>query len=205
MGAMRAPPSWLLPAIVAAVIVVAAVLQLRKPDPPSPERPRRSAPTEPEPERKPMVRTGAPTPEIQQEPRTVKESLPSAEKTIEEWRIVILRKDPRGWTEMQGMILREWSTYQEHVIRLAGTDENERVRAVNLRLLGSRKNAEFIPLFVERLEKDPSDFVQENCCWALGELAAKDHAALVRRFVTDDSTAVAAAAKEALRRMGAED
>lgn len=206
MGAMRAPPSWLLPAIVAAVIVVAAALQLRKPDPPPPARPERPAPAEkPTPERKPSVRTGTSAPEVTHEPRTVKEGPPSPEKTIEEWRIVILKKDPRAWTEMQALLLRDWSTYREPVARLAGTDENERVRAVNLRLLGSKKDPEFIPLFVERLEKDSSDFVQENCCWALGELAAKDHAPLVRRFVTDESKAVSMAAREALRKMGKED
>lgn len=200
---MRAPPSWLLPAVVAVVIVVAAISQLRRPEPTSHPRPARNdVNSQPPAERTPArTHVNASTPEKTSGPKATQQGPPSPEKTIEEWRTIILRRDRGSWDAMQTVLRRDWATYREHVIRLAGSDENDRVRAVNLRLLGAQKDPELIPFFAERLEKDPSDFAQENCCWALGELAAKDHADLVRRFVADESTSVAAAAREALRRM----
>lgn len=179
------------PLALGAAIVAAAVLSYRSA--------RVSRPPPPTPYAGPTFE-GAPT---NRPPVSTKrdEREPQVEELVELWRVTILRKDVRNWNASREAVLTMWDLSKPLVIRLAESDDSERVRAVNLRLLAEKASAAEAPFFADRLQKDPSPFVRENACWALGRLRAVAYRDLVRRFEEDVNPRVAAAAKAARQEM----
>lgn len=125
----------------------------------------------------------------------------TAAEIMAKWRTAILRRDIRAQQACRTAILEHWDTYGPLVRKAAEDDAEDRVRAHSLAMLMTRGDASLAPFFAKRLEVDPSPFVQENCCRALGELKAKEYRDLVARFETHEVKAVAAAAREALAQM----
>jgi HEAT repeat protein len=125
------------------------------------------------------------------------------------WRNAIVLKDADAVVTLDRVFNQMPARYAPALIKAAETDENERVRAFSVRVLGNYKAAALAELFSHLLE-DRSPYVRQNAAWALGELVARPEGreaaqralAELRRLEQHDTARdVRAAAGSALERL----
>jgi hypothetical protein len=150
---------------------------------PAPPSQRQSPPADRTP---PSIESRSPDPE------------PTPRELVAEWRKIILTRDVRRWEQWVSLLKRQWNEVRPHVLELAKNDADGRVRAVNLGLL---KEPGLRPLYLEMLQKDPSPYVRENCCIALGLFGTADDVAVLEEFTSDPEPAGARAASEAIAKI----
>lgn len=143
---------------------------------------------------------GAPTNRTP-ETRKIEDAPREVDEIVDLWRVTILRKDVRSWNAAREAVLAHWEQSRPLVRKLAESDESDRVRAINLRLLAEKSSPSDTDFFADRL-RDTSPFVRENACWALGRLRAKEYRDLLRRHASDPEKRVADAARSALEELG---
>jgi hypothetical protein len=123
-----------------------------------------------------------------------------------EWRRGILEKRSELVLSLDQAFSMLPGRYGPALVKLAETDQDERVRAFSTRVLGKMKNAALVEDF-QRLLADKSPFVRQNAAWALGELTTRPggreaaEAAFdeLRQAQDDPATEVRAAATNTLK------
>ena len=125
------------------------------------------------------------------------------------WRQAILGKDPNAVLALDAGFRGNPGRFAPALVKLAATDENERVRAFSTRVLGKLEAPALAGAFADLLE-DKSPYVRQNAAWALGELGARpDGRQAAQRAATelrrleqyDAASDVRVAANSALKRL----
>lgn len=163
---------------------------------PRPTRPEASGPVSSLPSYQGAPTNEPPRRETREEARTV------TTPEVDQWRSTILQRDTRRWVSDQSAVLDRWTESRPHVLRLAESDPDPRVRANALTLILMKKEKETVPFFGRRLREDTHPFVRRVCCKALGEFQAREYAELLRGCLRDSDEKVVAAAREALIALG---
>jgi hypothetical protein len=128
---------------------------------------------------------------------------------MDSWRQAILSKDPSTVLSLDAGFRGNPGRFAPALVKLAATDENERVRAFSTRVLGKLEAPALAAMFADLLE-DRSPYVRQNAAWALGELGARpDGREAAQRAATelrrleqyDAANDVRVAANSALKRL----
>jgi hypothetical protein len=126
-------------------------------------------------------------------PAQAAEVLEQVSAVMDAWRKAILNKDANTVLALDAGFRSHPGRFAPALVRVAATDENERVRAFSTRVLGKLRAPALAEMFADLLE-DRSPYVRQNAAWALGELGARP----------DGREAALRAATE-LRRLGQHD
>ena len=102
------------------------------------------------------------------------------------WRKAVLSKNINEIKQLDMQIKGCGDEAIPFLTRLAKGDENERVRAFALRILGRMNKTDLYSLFIELLQNDRSAFVRENACWSLGRLANSDAIEVLQKTADSD-------------------
>lgn len=127
---------------------------------------------------------------------------PSLKEMFESWREAIMKRHPQQMHQAAGDIDSCGVKAIPWLLKIYREDEQERVRAHAVRILGRLRNTSLIDFFVEVLAVDKGEDVRYNAAWSLGELR---HAGAVgdleRAAVGDASEKVRREAKSAVEKI----
>ncbi len=120
-------------------------------------------------------------------------------RIINAWREAVVIKRIDDIKRLKLEILGIGSETIPFLTKLAREDENERVRAFATQALGTMRSADLADLYVELLQKDKSEFVRQDCIWALQELGNPKYIPVLEKTAqADESEKIRNLAREAI-------
>lgn len=107
---------------------------------------------------------------------------------VNAWRQAVVMKRIKEIEQWNNQVVGYGSESVPFLKKLAAEDENERVRAFAVRVIGRMHRSDLDSFFIMLLQKDRSPFVRENAAWSLGELGNGRYIDILQSVANNDES-----------------